>query len=911
MAAHTGGFGVVLHGRETELEWIDTLLRNAETGQSGTIALSGEAGEGKTALLDHAAATVDDTWQILRCVGVETESELLFAGLQCLVGSAVGGVGGLPIGNLPDIQAAALRAAIGLASAAMPVDRFQVGLATLSLLAELSASGPVLCLIDDAQWLDQATADALRFAARRLGAEGVVMLFAARTGFTVPGVRTLHPVPLAEDAARRLLGERWPQLETEVLERILAEAMGNPLALLELPRMAPDMPRVGPLPLPARLRAGFERRIAELSGPVRTALLVVAAEETGDLGLVLRTLRELGLTERALARAESSGIVVVDHGAVRFGHPLQRAAAYHSADFTERRAVHAALGTVLSDDPYRRAWHLAAATSGSDETVAAAMETAAEHAQQRAGYSAASTALERAAQLTPEPERRGVRLVQAAEWAAEAGRTDRALRLAQAAERLPLVAGYRARLDATRALIAFYDGALGRAHDLWIVAAVAAAELESDRAAIMLMGAAWAAFNRGDLFGVRRARTRLAGLPLPDDQRTRLLEALDGPLSLTTGDLDAGIAMIRSNVAACRSMGADAPSMLLALGGQAMLIGDVADTREIMFRLAEELRARGMIGWFPAASVCLGNAELMLGRLREAEVALNESLRIARDIDQRNGVVHAEVLLALLAAMRGDEHRCRDLAERGLRAAAGQDNFIHAVVGEWALGLLDLGLGRHETALERLEGLYRIPDRVRGQWIHLLGDLIEAAVRLRRPARAEAAMAEIEQWSSALGTPFAEAIALRGQAALHGDDDAFQRALKLQLAEGLWYDHARTALLYGEWLRRARRRADARGQLRQAAETFDRLGATLWAERARTELRAAGESTSLVTATDPTAALTPQELQVVRLAAAGATNKDIAARLFLSPKTVGHHLYRAFPKLGVNSRVELAHLDLS
>ncbi|MVU81771.1 AAA family ATPase [Nocardia sp. ET3-3] len=895
-----------MYGRELELGRIDTLLRKAETGLSGALVLTGDAGEGKTALLDRAARLTGTGWQVLRCAGVETESELLFAGLQCLLGSVPGGTAGLPIDTLPDPQADALRTAIGLSPPSGPVDRFQVGLATLSLLSELSAAGPVLCLIDDAHWLDQATADALRFAARRLGAEGVVLLFGTRGGFTVPGVPTLHPEPLTDAAARLLLRDSWPELETEALERVLAEAMGNPLALRELPRMAPDAPHVGPLPLPDRLRAGFEQRIAGLPEAVRRALLVVAAEETGDLGLVLRALAELELTEEALADAECSGMVVVDHAGVRFRHPLQRAAAYHSAGFTARRAVHAALGAALRNEPDRRAWHLAAIATGADENTAAAMETAAEHARERAGYSAAAAAMERAAQLTPDPERRAGRLVLAAEWAAEAGRSERAVRLAQAAERLPLAPISRARLDAARALMAFDDGALGRAHDLWMAAAAGAGAADPERAAIMLIQAGRASFTQGDLRGIRQARIRLGELTLPEEARPWLEGAMDGPLSLSSGDHETGIALIRSNVAVSRTMGVDEPSLLMTLAGQALLIGDTADAREITFRLVEEVRSRGMIGWFPVATVFLGNAELMLGRLREAETALNEGVRIARDIDQQSRATHAECLLAVLAAIRGDEQTCRELAERGLRSASGDFNFIDITHCQWALGLLDLGLGRYETALERLEALYRTPDRVRGHWIHLLRDLVEAAARLRRPERAAAAMDEIERWARALGTPFAEAIALRGRAALHGDGGDYERALKLQAAEALWYDYARTALLYGEWLRRERRRADARTQLRRAVEIFDRLGATLWADRARAELRATGESIDAAPITDLTATLTPQELQVVRLAAAGATNKEIAARLFLSPKTVGHHLYRAFPKLGVTSRMELS-----
>ncbi|MEC3951989.1 AAA family ATPase [Nocardia sp. CDC153] len=905
------------YGRAAEVAAIDALLRGAEAGHSGALALIGDTGEGKTALLDRAAALAGPGWQILRCAGAECESELPFAGLQWLLTSGARGCRDLPIGALPPGQAAALRGAIGLAPPPAAVDVFQIGLALLSLLGELSAAGPVLCLVDDAQWLDQATTDTLRFTARRLGSEGVVMVFAARPEpfgarpeFAVPGVRTIRPAPLDDEAARRLLDDHWPELESEVRERILVEASGNPLALLELPSMDPDVLRLGPLPLPDRLRAGFEHRTASLSVPARTALLVVAAEETGDLGLILRALGEIGLPERALVEAEASGMVTVDDGRVRFRHPLQRAALYHAAVFTDRRAVHTALGAALLDEPDRRVWHLAAATTGSDETLAAALETAAEHACEQSGYCAASAAMERAAGFTPEPARRGARLARAVEWAAQAGRAATALRLARAAEALPLSCESRARLGAARARIAFDDGAIGKARELLMAAAAEVAGPEPERAAAILLEAGRAAYRQGELDGLRRVRERMAGLPLPPERSATWLGVLDGPLRLHAGDLVGGIAGIRASMASIRTLDADSLSVRLVLAGQGLIIGDVADARDHAFELVEAIRERCMIGWFPAAAVFLGNAELLLGRLREADAALTEGLRIARDIDQSSRIAHAEGLLALLAAMRGDERECRDLAERGRHSGRGDTTFTDVTHREWALGLLDLGQGRNEAALDRLEALYQTPDRLRGNWVHLLRDLVEAAVRLRQPERAAAAMAEIERWADALGSPFAEAIALRGRAALDGDGDAYENALKLQAAEGIWYDHARTALLYGEWLRRERRRADARVHLRRAAETFDRLGAAVWAERARVELRAAGESLDPAPVTDLTAGLTPQELQVVRLAAAGATNKEIAARLFLSPKTVGHHLYRAFPKLGVTSRMELARLNL-
>ncbi|MFI9508863.1 AAA family ATPase [Nocardia sp. NPDC052566] len=900
----------MLFGRMREERQIGTLLTRACAGRSAALALVAESGSGKTALLDRAVELVDADWRILRCAGVEAESELLFAGLQSLFASAFGDCAALPVDALPEPQRDALRCAIGLASATQQADPFLVGLATLSLLAELSAGGPVLCLIDDAQWLDQASAEALRFAARRLGVEGVVMLFAGRTEFTAAGITELRPAPLDPAAAGALLAERWPALPIEARERILAEASGNPLALLELPRMDLDALPVGPLRLPYRLQSGYQRQIAEQSDAVRTAMLVVAAEESGALSLVLLVLNELGLTAEVLAAAERCGMVIIADRSVAFRHPLQRAAAYHCASFTERLAVHAAIAAVLSDEPDRHAWHLAAATPGMDETAAAALESTAQRSRDRAGYATASTAMERAARLSPDRSARTRRLVLAAELAAEAGRTDRALRLAQEAQRLPLAPLERARLDAARALIEFEYGSLHRARDLLMAAADHAAADAPARAVTMLLDASRASWTMGELADVQAARAKLAVLVAGDEELAPMLVALDGVLGVCSDDLGPAIAAIRGTVAYSRSVPAELPSLQLAFAAQSMLIGDIDNGRDILTQLVDDLRNRGMLGWFSAASASLGTAELMLGRLREADAASSQALRIATDIGQPSRIAHAEANLALLAAIRGDEDRCRELAERNLRQSPGDYNFIDVTHCEWALALLDLGYGRNEQALDRLEAHYRIPNRVRGHWIHLLRDLVEAALRLRRPDRAVRAVAEIERWSNALGAPFAEAIMSRCHGMLHGDESAYLRAMKIQAGEGLSYDLARTGLVYGEWLRRERRPGEARTQLRKALEIFDRLGAVPWAQRARTELRAAGEGVVPEVVADLTVTLTPQELQVVRLAAVGGTNREIGAQLFLSPKTVAHHLYRAFPKLGVANRFELAHLDL-
>ncbi|MRH86928.1 AAA family ATPase [Nocardia sp. SYP-A9097] len=891
----------MLYGRHSEVQQIGTLLRAARHGRSGALALIAEAGEGKSALLRYAAAQAAD-WRILRCSGVESESELPFAGLHLLLGSTLD-----RLDTLPEPQQRALGGALGLCPSD-GADRFLIGVATLTLLAELSADEPVLCLIDDAHWLDRPSADVLRFAARRLGAEGIVMLFAGRKGFEPGGLPELRLGPLDAGAAAALLAACSPGLSPDQRDRVLTEAAGNPLALMEFPNMHRDISPAAPLPLPLRLQGGFERQIAAETSRTRTALLVVAAEETGDLGVVLRALRLLGHTASALDDAEISGMVVVTGQTVTFRHPLKRSAAYHGASFTQRLAVHAAIAEVLADDPSRSAWHLAAASTGPDETVAAALESAAERARERTGHASAASALERAAALTPDPDTRARRMVLAVETAAQAGHTERARQLADAAERLPLGPVECARVGGTRALLEFEHGSLHRAQQLMLDAAAQVATIEPERAALLLVEAGRIAWTAGDIAAVQLTNDRLA--ELPHEVAGPLQAALRGGIALLSGELAEGISIIRANVAFSVHVPLEMISVRLAFALQAALIGDMWMAREQLTELADMARSRGMIGWFPAIGTTLATAEFIVGRMREAELVATATVRIAADIGQPSRVAGAEAVLALIAAIQGDEQRCRELAERNLRNAPGDHNSVDVTHSQWALGLLDLGCGRYEQALGRLEALHRAPAQARGHWLDLLSDLVEAAARLRRPERADAAMAEIEAWATALDAPWAEAIMLSCQGMLRGDGQLLARALELHLIADRRYDHARTALAYGEWLRRERRMNEARIHLRQALETFDRIGATPWAEHARIELRAAGEGSVPEPENDVAARLTPQELQVVRLAAGGATNKEIAAQLFLSPKTVGHHLYRAFPKLGVSNRVELARLRI-
>ncbi|TYB71068.1 AAA family ATPase [Nonomuraea sp. PA05] len=884
----------MLYGREREQRELGRLLAETASGRGGAMLVLGEPGGGKSALLRWAGSGQE--LRVLGCTGVESEAELPFAALQSLLSGAMEQLPGIP-----GPQAEALRAALGLAAPGGD-NRFLVGLATVSLLAELSADGPVLCLVDDAQWLDRPSAEALAFAARRLAAEKVFLLFAAREGTSLPGVPELTLKRLDPVAARALLAEHAPGLPAHVRDRVLAEADGNPLALLELPRTEDGAPG----PLPHRLQDAYQRRIAKLPAPARTALLVAAAEESGALTATLRAMAGLGLEADALAAAESEGLIAVDEQTVAFRHPLIRTAAYRGAPFTDRLAAHAALADALAGDPDRAAWHRAAAVTGPDEQVAADLEAAALRARRRSGHATAVAALERAARLTAGEQERARRLALAAEVAVDAGLPDRARHLAGQALRLTEDPRVLAHVAVVRARVESEHGSLRTVHEVLVTAARQVAPLDADTAASMLADASRASWSAGEPQRVAQAHRILAELP-PDAVRNKLVASIGGALQLYSDDATEaadGVALLREHIAQGRN---GPPGLRLNVASQALLTGDYDDTRDIMAGLAEESRTSGAIGWLPMVLCTLATAEINLGRHRDAVQSASEALRIAEDIGQPSRVAHAEALLAYVAAIRGDEPGTRP-AERSLRRFPAHANALVAAWCEWALALLDLGRGRYEAALDRLETATRGPIRHVGLGVHFAADQVEAAVRLGLPERAAEPLARLEQWAAAARLPWEDGLVLRCRALATGDGALYARALELQ-GEARPFERARTELLYGEWLRRERHKAEARTHLREALERFERLGAVPWAEHARAELRAAGES-STPAAADALAQLTPQELQVVRLAATGATNKEIAARLFLSPKTVGHHLYRAFPKLGVSTRTELARLSL-
>ena len=918
----------MLHGRSAETARIDELLTAARDGRSGALVIRGEAGVGKTALLDYAAAAAG--MRVLRGTGIESEAELPFAALQLLLRPALG-----RLGVLPPPQAQALRGAFGLAGPP-GADRFLIGLAALSLLSELAGDGALLCLVDDAHWLDHASADALLFAARRLESEGIVLLACAREdGFDAPGLPELPLGRLGREASRALLAERAPGLPPALADRVLAEADGNPLALLELPAALSESSRVpvalaaslelpAPLPLPRRLQQSYYRQVAALPAATRTFLLVAAAEETGDLSLVRRTAQALGVPAAAADAAERSGLIAADAQVVAFRHPLVRAAVYQGATSAERGAAHAALAGALDHplagepDADRRAWHRAAAATGPDEGVAAALERAADRARQRLGHASAAAALERSARLTPAQPDRARRLIAAAGAALDAGRPEAASALAEQGQLLTTEPGALAEIARIRAWVAMERGAMHRVHELVVAGAGPIAGSDPQAAAAMLRLGAVAGWWAGDAKLVQDAADRMTALgrsgsiPGPG--------ALQAMADLLAGRPAAAVPRLAEVVAAARQVPArpDQIAVRFYAANMALLIGDFDSARDLMLTTAQACRTQGVIRFLAPLSLGLSCANFCLTRFRAATETATEGLRLAEDTGQPVRVAGLYSMLALLAAIAGDEPRCAELASSALRRFAAEEVANVSTMAEWALALLDLGLGRYGAALNRFEMTATGPLRHYIQPMLFAPDQIEAAVRFD-PAghgadRAAEPLGRFAAWAEATGQPWARAVLHRCRALTQdGDPEAhYREALRQHAVSGRPFEHGRTELLYGEWLRRGRRGTEARAHLRTALALFDRTGAAPWAERARAELRAAGEPAAAgAPAPDRLSLLTPQELQVVRLAASGATNRDIAAQLFISPRTVSHHLYRAFPKLGVTNRTALARLDLT
>ncbi|MFJ4591247.1 MULTISPECIES: AAA family ATPase [unclassified Kitasatospora] len=908
----------MLYGREHEQSVVAGLLDAAREGRSGVLLLRGEPGIGKTALLDHAVGRAGEAFRVIRAAGVEYEAELPFAGLSLLLAPGLD-----RLHALPGPQRRALEAAFGLSEESAPVDRLLVGLATLGLLAELATEQPLLCVLDDAQWLDDASLDALLLAARRLQAEGVALLFAARTGGGAPELPTtgfpeLRLTGLPEPDAARLLDHRaGPGLPAAVRERLLVEAAGNPLALTELPIAAGTQanthgsppPAPGGLPLTSRLLIAFHGQVTGLPPATQTLLLVAAAEETGELDVVLPAAAALGVPAEHLGPAEESGLAsVTPDRRIAFRHPLLRAAILQRAPHHQRLAIHQAIAGALPDGD-RRTWHQAHAATAPDAALADALERTAVRAEARGAHGGAAAAYERAARLTPDRDAATRRLVLAAEAATEEGKLVRAETLADEAGARTDNPLAHALLDQVRATAHFWRGSYPTAYRLLLDAAGTA--IEAPHAARMLFQAFHTAWYAGEE-PVIAVLDRLAALPLADDDPLApLARHLPAAVLPALGRPAPQPPAARDTAAAARKAGAETPVDLVQLCGATLILGRDDETAELGGELVTEARAKGTIGVMPTLQFFLAEAELFHGRHRDAEVTATEALALARDTGQHQWTSQLTALLAYLAALDGDTDRCTRLTAESL-ATTGPQTAAPAAGrpwAHWALALLDLGHGRAGDAADRLHTLTTGPHRHHVSATRAVPDLVEAAVRFGTPERSAEPYERFARWSAAADRPWTEALRLRCQALLGPDElaeSAYRAALDLHEGTHRPFEQARTALLYGEWLRRSRRRTDARPHLRAALETFERLAAHPWAARARTELTATGTPAPTTSPTGtPDSPLTPQELQIARLAAQGLTNREIAAQLFLSPRTIAHHLYKAYPKLHITSRTDL------
>ncbi len=902
----------MLYGREAQCALIDSLIAKAAEAHSGVLVLRGEPGIGKSALLDYAAEN-RASCHLLRGEGVESEVQLPYAALHQLLYPVLDRVD-----DVPALQSAALRSAFGLAPAPVP-DRFLVAVAALTLISDIAADTGLVCLVDNAHWLDQPSADALIFIARRLQAEGIALLFAAREGeahrFSSIGLPEYQVRGLSEDNAVALMTSRTPALPTAVMKQLIARTGGNPLALLELPSVLTAAELAGehalPEPLPAgrQIELAFAAMAARLDAGTQSLLLVTAAEETGDLAVVLRAAAVLGAPSGALDRAERAGLLQVSDHVVNFRHPLVRSAIYQRATFAARRAAHEALAAELhrEQDMDRRAWHLAAAAVEPDFDLATTLAVSAERARRRAGPSAAAAALERSAELTPDDSLRGKRLLAAADAAWAAGAPQRSISLLARADPLIVTAPERAALLYLRGLIELRCGVPDAAYELLLRSAAYVRERDPRAALEALVLAGEAASYGGDPRPTIELGRQAAAVPAEDSaEQEQIVGLLVGAAEVFSGDWKSGTQRLRRVVESGQS--SDDPEHLLQVGRAAFYLGDDRAALRLHARAVDISRRTGAISLLPVALERLAASNLLAGRLTDAAVACSEGLKLAEDMGQGEPPAHHLVGLALVAAWRGETEACRGYAKQANDIAKSRRLGFIASSTAWALGLLDLGAGRPREALKHLAPMINGPGPSHpAARLRAIPDWVEAAARAGEPELAIPAMRQFESWADMVALPWARAVAARCRALLIPPDDpsdGYLPALALHHDGSRPHERARTELVYGEALRRARRRTASRIHLRAALAGFEQLGAKPWAERARAELRATGETTQARGFAWDT--LTVQELQIAQLAARGASNPEIAGQLFLSRRTIEYHLHKVFTKLGLASRAELA-----
>ncbi len=900
----------MLLDRLAERATLGGLLGAARAGRSGVVVILGVPGVGKTALLEYAIQASAGL-RIARVSGVESEMELAFAALQQLCAPMLD-----LMDRLPGPQRDALGVAFGLTAGAAP-DRFLVGLAALSLLSEAAVEQPLLCVVDDAQWLDRASAQALGFVARRLLAEPVAMIFATRKpAEELTGLPELALEGLGDGDARELLGSviKGP-LDAQVRERIIAETRGNPLALLELPRglrAAELAGGFGVLDTPSlcgRLEDTFKRRLEALPVDAQRLLLIAAAEPVGDPVLLWRAAGQLGIGAEAAAAAEADGLLAIAEQ-VTFRHPLVRSAVYRAALPAARRLVHGALAAATDSqtDPDRRAWHRAQAAAGPDDDVAGELEGSAGRARARGGYAAAAAFLQRSAELTVGPARRAERGLAAVNAMYQAGAFDAALRLLAAAEAGPLDDSQRAQVDLRRGQVVFASSRGSDAPPLLLKAARQFEQIDMRIARNTYLDALCAALFAGrlstgaDMREVAEAALAV-GLPRPARATDLLLHGL--ALVITQGYAEGAPVLKRAVSAFCTADLAEDEGLdwLWQACGAAGTVWDFESLDVLSGRGVTLARDAGGLTALPIALNARAGVHMFAGEFDVAAALVTE----AQSVTEATGSSIAPYGTVALAAFEGREADAFALIETGTKDVERRGEGEGLSLLQWATAVLCNGLGRYEQALAAARQASEDTQAIWfANWAAV--ELIEAAARSGEPERAANALERLSRSARASGTDWALGVEARSRALVSDAGTAetrYRDAIEALGRTRLRVELGRARLLYGEWLRRQQRRRDARDQLRDAHELFDSIGSAAFAERARIELRATGEHARKRTV-DTADALTAQEALIARLAGGGASNPQIAAQLFISPATVAYHLRKVFTKLGVTSRHQLA-----
>jgi len=898
----------MLLGREQERREIDQALAQARSGASSVLALTGEPGIGKTALLDYAAGQAGGM-RLLRARGIESEAQIPFGSLLELIRPAL-----VLMDQIPPPQAVALEGALALRPGSAQ-DRFALGAATLSLLAAYAEQGPVAVLVDDAQWLDGSSAQALLFAIRRLLADPIAVLIAVRDGepslLDGAGLPVRRISGLTSDEAAGLM----PGLPPDAVTRLHQATAGNPLALLELaadPGDAMLAPEGAPVLVSAGISGAFLRRAGRLDQAARQALVLAATCDTGDLAALGQAAARLGIDLSALAAAESSGLVTLSAGAVEFRHPLARSAVYAAAPASQRRAAHRALAAALPDrDVDRRAWHLAAAAAGPDEAASAALAQAAARSRDRSSYATAAAAFERAGRLTADNEARARLLAQAAEAGWLAGLTGPAVARLDEARLLAAEPGTLVEIDRLAGHIATMRGPIMRGH---AILTTAAGQADPERAVAMLAEAASACFYAGNPAEMLRVAERAwATLPARPSERARFLAAMAlGMARIMGGDASAGAEALHQAVTLAEGSPEvrDDLRMLPWLAVAPLFLREAATGRSLLAHTLQTARARAAVGVLPFALDLIARDQATTDRWAVAEATYQEAISLARESGQLTQLGFGLAGLAWLHARRGRDQDCRACAAEALELCGQLGTRLLEIWATAALGELELALGDAARAVRHFERQQELlaDQGITDADLSPAAELVDSYLKLGRDDDAAAAAADFIATAQAKGQPWPLARALRCQGMLAPDATFaadFERAIELHQQTPDLFEAARTRLAYGQRLRRTRNRVLAREQLRAAVDAFDNLGARPWADLAIAELAATGETRRPRDASRLDE-LTPQELQIALLLTAGKTTRETAAALFLSPKTVEYHLRHVYQRLGIHSREELA-----